>query len=430
MFFKKIKQETVKLNRENIRGQLDINQDSDIYKQVNMIDLSEKDLQIIHSLKPFVTEKIDNIVDRFYQNLENEPLLLKIINDHSSIERLKKTLRQHIVEMFDGVIDDSYLAKRIKIAHMHVRIGLQTKWYMCAFQDLLLSLIDIIEERVVQKDDLFLTIRAVSKILNLEQQLVLEAYDVESARLKEVAEQQKVLIRENVSSASQNLAAISEQANASFNQLILQSNEIVSLNNTGIQLSKLTQERAEQGKEQIVNQALNMTNIHKTVDDISDDVHVLLKISEQMQEIVSIVTGIADQTNLLSLNAAIEAARAGEFGQGFAIVAGEVRKLSEQTKNSVINVSTLIQNTNKQVEGLTISLEKIRAEVNAGNENMLKTEKHFDQILHTIGERMQQNTKIINELDSFVKGINELGKAFEEVAFSADSLTMITEEMN
>ncbi|WP_442600280.1 methyl-accepting chemotaxis protein [Neobacillus sp. D3-1R] len=272
--------------------------------------------------------------------------------------------------------------------------------------------------------------RAVSKILNLEQQLVLEAYDVESARLKEVAEQQKVLIRENVSSASQNLAAISEQANASFNQLILQSNEIVSLNNTGIQLSKLTQERAEQGKEQIVNQALNMTNIHKTVDDISDDVHVLLKISEQMQEIVSIVTGIADQTNLLSLNAAIEAARAGEFGQGFAIVAGEVRKLSEQTKNSVINVSTLIQNTNKQVEGLTISLEKIRAEVNAGNENMLKTEKHFDQILHTIGERMQQNTKIINELDSFVKGINELGKAFEEVAFSADSLTMITEEMN
>lgn len=153
-------------------------------------------------------------------------------------------------------------------------------------------------------------------------------------------------------------------------------------------------------------------------------------ISNQMQEIVGIVTGIADQTNLLSLNATIEAARAGKSGRGFAVVAGEVRNLSEQTKNSVSKVSSLIQNTQKQVEKLTKSLDKIRTEVKNGNQNMQETEKRFEQILDTMAETMQQNNKIETELISFVNVIDELGKAFEEVSLSADKLTMITQELN
>lgn len=395
-----------------------------------MIGLTEKDLHIINAIQPFVIENINFIVDRFYKNLENELSLLKIINDHSSIEKLKKTLRQHIMEMFNGRVDASFIDKRIKIAHMHVKIGLPTKWYMCAFQDLFLALMDIIQQNIINKEDCFLAIRAVSKILNLEQQLVLEAYAAESERLKEAVEEQKRLVRNNVASASQNLAAISEQTNASLQQLISQSNEIVSLAQNGTKLSLSAQERAEKGKEHMHKQALIMSNIYSAVDDISNDVHILLEISNQMQEIVGIVTGIADQTNLLSLNATIEAARAGESGRGFAVVAGEVRNLSEQTKNSVSKVSSLIQNTQKQVEKLTKSLDKIRTEVKNGNQNMQETERRFEQILDTMAETMQQNNKIETELISFVNVIDELGKAFEEVSLSADKLTMITQELN
>ena len=78
-----------------------------------------------------------------------------IINNNSTIDRLKHTLKQHISEMFDGIIDQSYIQKRIRIAHVHVKIGLQTKWYMCAFQDLLLSLSTIIEKNIVRKGRLF-----------------------------------------------------------------------------------------------------------------------------------------------------------------------------------------------------------------------------------------------------------------------------------
>ena len=430
MIFKRTQQENSYFHFENGKGDISIAKGSEIEKQLIMIDLTEKDLYIIHAIQPFVIEKIDFIVDRFYKNLENEPSLLKIINDYSLIERLKKTLRQHIIEMFNGRIDESFIDKRIKIAHMHVKIGLQTKWYLCAFQNLLLDLIDIIQQNIIDKEECFLAIRAVSKILNLEQQLVLEAYDAESERLKEAAEEQKRSVRHNVASASQNLAAISEQTNASFQQLISQSNEIVSLAKNGTQLSLIAKERAEKGKEHMQKQAFIMSNIYSEVDDISNDVQVLLEISKQMQEIVDIVTGIADQTNLLSLNATIEAARAGESGRGFAVVAGEVRKLSEQTKNSVSKVSSLIQNIQKQVEELNNSLEKIKTEVNNGNQNMNETEERFEQILDTMVETMRQNNNIETELVSFVNVIDELGKAFEEVSLSADRLNMITQEMS
>ncbi|MGG3919543.1 globin-coupled sensor protein [Parageobacillus thermoglucosidasius] len=430
MLFKRTKRENSNVSFENGRGDISITKGSEIEKQITMIGLTEKDLHIINAIQPFVIENINFIVDRFYKNLENELSLLKIINDHSSIEKLKKTLRQHIMEMFNGRVDASFIDKRIKIAHMHVKIGLPTKWYMCAFQDLFLALMDIIQQNIINKEDCFLAIRAVSKILNLEQQLVLEAYAAESERLKEAVEEQKQLVRNNVASASQNLAAISEQTNASFQQLISQSNEIVSLAKNGTKLSLSAQERAEKGKEHMHKQALIMSNIYSAVDDISNDVHILLEISNQMQEIVGIVTGIADQTNLLSLNATIEAARAGESGRGFAVVAGEVRNLSEQTKNSVSKVSSLIQNTQKQVEKLTKSLDKIRTEVKNGNQNMQETEKRFEQILDTMAETMQQNNKIETELISFVNVIDELGKAFEEVSLSADKLTMITQELN
>ncbi|MED0703161.1 globin-coupled sensor protein [Aeribacillus composti] len=432
MIFKRTKQENSYFNFDQGKGNISITKGSEIERQILMIDLTEKDLQIINAIQPFVIEKIDLIADRFYKNLEKELSLLKIINDNSSIEKLKKTLRQHIVEMFNGRIDAAFTDKRIKMAHMHVRIGLQTKWYMCAFQDLFLALMDIIQQNMMNKKDCFLAIRAVSKIINLEQQLVLEAYDTESIRLKEAIaiEEQKRSVRKNVAKASQNLAAISEQTNASFQQLIAQSNEIVSLAKNGTNLSLTAQERAEKGKEHMHQQTLNMSNIYSAVDNISNDVHLLLEISNKMQEIVGIVTGIADKTNLLSLNAAIEAARAGESGRGFAVVAEEVRKLAEQTKNSVSKVSSLIQNTQKQVEDLTKSLEKIKTEVNNGHQNMQETEKHFEQILDTMAKTMDQNNKIETELISFVNVVNELGKAFEEVSHSADQLTMITKEMN
>ncbi|MHA6260764.1 protoglobin domain-containing protein [Sporosarcina sp. CAU 1771] len=402
---------------------------SDIEKQVKMIALTDEDLRIIHNLQPFVTEEIENIVDQFYENLTNEASLMKIITDNSSVERLRQTLMRHISEMFEGVINEEYVGKRIRIAQIHVRIGLKTKWYMSAFQDLLLSLMTIIDKNIMDREEYMLAIKAVTKILNIEQQLVLEAYDDEIDRIRNQAEDEQQSIRNMVASAAENLAAVSEETNASFHQLTYQSSEIINSANKGIELSNLAEDRAGNGKKQLVIQTANMNNINYFVNDISEDVKALIDISTRMQGITQIITGIAEQTNLLALNAAIEAARAGEAGRGFAVVAGEVRKLSEETKKSLTNVSTLIRDTNSQSEKLTLSIGKIRDAVNEGNDSTKETNDHFEEILKTMNETKFQNNKIEQELDSFLQVVKELGVAFEEVANSADGLTAITQEM-
>lgn len=409
--------------------ELKVARNSEVYKQVQMIGLTAEDLIQLKRMHIYVLNNIEGIVNRFYKNLENEPSLLGIIQDNSSIERLKKTLRTHIGEMFAGEINREFLEKRIRIAHVHVKIGLQTKWYMCAFQDLLLSLLGLIEDNFPNKEEHMPLIRAVSKILNLEQQLVLEAYDAESDRIKAEGEQEKLLIRQSVAEASENLAAISEETNQSFQHLVGQSNDMIIFAKKGADLSNLAEERALQGKQQINMQAATMENIHHKVNEITGDVHVLLSITNQMAEIINIVKGIAEQTNLLSLNAAIEAAKAGEHGLGFSVVAGEVRKLSDDTKKSVANVATLIQNTNGQTEKLTSSLDKIMEEISKGNKSMQETAEHFQHILEAMCETKGQNNRIDEKLASFIQLINEMGSDFKEVAVSADKLTWIAKEM-
>ncbi|WP_431802579.1 protoglobin domain-containing protein [Halobacillus andaensis] len=94
------------------RGKINIEKGSTLHKQFQMIALTEEDLSVLKSLQPIVRRNIAVIVDQFYENLAHEGSLIEIIKDNSSIERLKKTLRAHIQEMFNGLIDEQFIHKR------------------------------------------------------------------------------------------------------------------------------------------------------------------------------------------------------------------------------------------------------------------------------------------------------------------------------
>lgn len=409
--------------------QLNVSSGSDIQNQMKMIDFSIEDLQVINRLQPIIEENIDDIVNRFYKNLENEESLLRLVHHNSSIEALKKTLKAHILEMFCGVIDDHYFSKRTKIAQIHVKIGLQTKWYLSAFQDLFTSIVKIIE-REFDERHYTSCVLALSKLFNLEQQVVLESYDQETEKIKEQSEKQKEITRKQMINASENLAAISEQTNAAYQQLHAYCVEMLETVNTRTSLSAHAEEKAENGKIQIKKQNNNMAKIYKEINGISSDVIQLSKITNRMQSIIDIVTKITEQTRLLSLNASIEAARAGGHGKGFAVVANEVKKLSEVTKNSATDISQLILTTVANVERLTDSLKEIKTSIQYGNHLMEETDRDFELILNTMGETQENNMQNQHELTAFVRIVNELGKAFEEVALSAEQLANFAHDLN
>lgn len=403
----------------------------EIDKQLAMINLTNYDLFVLKNLQPVIKEEIEFIVENFYSYIENEPILLEIVNNHSSIKRLSQTLQYHIVEMFNGTINQDYLKKRKSIGKMHVKIGLEPKWYICAFQNILISLLTILTNRNFSKEEIIASISAITKTLNLEQQLVLDAYAEEIDRIKEQAEQEKKVIQHKIMSFTQNLAAISEETNSAYRQLIKQSNDIKESVKEVSGLSTIVELKAQKGKDQIILQKDIMSKINNSVEAITENTSSLVSLLNEMGHIVEIVTDIADQTNLLSLNAAIEAARANDTtGRGFAVVAEEIRKLADKTKVSAKEVANLISNTNNQITLLSDVLGTIITSVHSGNSNMLETESQFKDILVSIGQTLNQSGEMQNELVHVVSTVHDLGDAFEEITQLADSLNIMTEEMN
>ncbi|SOB98690.1 heam-based aerotactic trancducer [Ureibacillus xyleni] len=429
MFFRN-SAKTTRINIEHITVKLDVSYKPKYKKQVQMVHLTEQDLKYLVVLKPYVEKKIYEIVEQFYDALFAEDYLIKIINENSSMDKLKITLRQHIIEMFNGIIDDSYFIKRKRIAQVHVRIDLKTKWYIAAFQNLLISFIDIIEKNISDPIDQLNMIRAASKICNFEQQLVLEEFEKVAEQLKLDMHIQKQQISQSIIQSAASLATISEQTNVTFNQINSQSEEISSFALKTSELSNLAEMKATDGKTKILHQHENMLNIRNTVDEISLNIKKLLNVSNEMENIIGIVTTIADQTNLLSLNASIEAARAGEYGKGFSVVAAEVRKLADQTKDSALSVEKLLKSNKEHTTNLVASLNRIQEEVQCEEESMNDTEEQFSQILSVMNESKAQNEMMKHEIQQLHSVISELCMTFDDVTNSADNLATIAKKLD
>ncbi|WNC13996.1 globin-coupled sensor protein [Brevibacillus brevis] len=411
------------------KGEVHIDSGSQLAKQLSQIRLTEQDLTVVKALQPLIIRNIDKIVDFFYGNIEKEQLLMSIVEKHSSIDRLKQTLNRHIQEMFSGKIDRDYYEQRSRIAVIHMRIGLEPKWYMCAFQNLLISIMDLLHQSIPDKQEFVHAVQAVTKILNIEQQIVLEEYEKEHERLRRLDQEKKDELRSLLANSAHELAAVSEQNSASVEQLTEQSREVLRFAENGTNFSNKAHQLSQEGKEKLEKQQVQMELIQTSAKQIAEEMGALEENAEKIRGIVNVVTAIAEQTNLLALNAAIEAARAGEQGRGFAVVADEVRKLAEQTKQSVFGVRELIEKTNQQTSALSTVVGEIQSLVLSSTTMTEETNAFFEGIMTAVMEGKEQSAKIQKELENFFKVMEDMNQAVAQVASSADELSEITESL-
>ncbi|MCK0470909.1 globin-coupled sensor protein [Halalkalibacter sp. APA_J-10(15)] len=414
---------------QHFQGVLSIDKNSEYAKQLEMIGLNESELGFIQSLKPYVIEQIDDVIERFYQVLTAENQLKSIINDHSSVERLKRTLSTHIVEMFSGEITDTYIKKRIKVAEIHVKIGLPTKWYVLSFQVLFQAFSTIFQQTIKDQDAFVRALNVTNKLLNLEQQLVLEAYELENERLNQEHEEQKNQFAEVVKTASEELATISQETSASMQSLNDQAKFIETKSIENLRYAAEAEQVSYNGKEQVDEQRTIIGNIQETVQGIVVESQELRQTSSDITQIISLITDIADQTNLLALNAAIEAARAGEQGRGFAVVSEEVRKLADQTKQSVSSISTLIEKTNDQMNRVLNSVEEVDLQIADSVTYVSDTAAFFEKIIDAMGLSKKQTNEVKEELLKFVQTLEGVAAASDQVSVASDQLTHSTSNL-
>lgn len=409
---------------------LDISNYPDLHKQLQLLKLTTEDLAIIKQLEPYSVELIPIMVEQFYGAISLSTELVQIIKNTTQIERLKITLTKHLGDIFKCHIDSAYIEERKHIAHTHVRIGLKSKWYLASFQSLMTTFIEFIETVDMPARDMSRSINAFSKIINFEQQLVIEAYEKEEERIRLAHETVKMKLIDRIQTTAKELNGISDQTNASLQEIAGQSEEIAVNTQQGLQLVAETEEKSMTGTTHLVTQTSLMTTISDRVGILESSMDTLSKSSQKIAEIVGLVTGIADQTNLLALNASIEAARAGEHGKGFAVVADEVRKLAEETKTAVQNVSHLIKETELNIEQMSVSVASVDEQVKMSVNTQKNLADSFTSITEAVSGIKTQYENTNEDIHTISSVITALTDTTGLVSTSSDSLLRIVHELH
>ena len=173
------------------------------------------------------------------------------------------------------------------------------------------------------------------------------------------------------------------------------------------------------------------------VDRISRQIYATNESANKISEAVEIITDIADQTNLLSLNASIEAARAGEQGRGFAVVADQIRSLAEQSGSSAQHITAIIAELIKDSEQTVKVMQEVQAIVNEQKEKLEETKNQFANVATGIEESKEETNGIKNQTEicdsarvSVVDIISNLSAISEENAASSEETTASMAELS
>ena len=174
--------------------------------------------------------------------------------------------------------------------------------------------------------------------------------------------------------------------------------------------------------EKIIQETIEVMNrINNRVKESAEIIKNLGVRSDQIGEIVGLINDVADQTNLLALNAAIEAARAGEHGRGFAVVADEVRKLAERTSDATKEIRETIQSMQSETKKAVVSMEEGVNDVGQGTVEAAKSGEALKDILHQIN-------KVTSEINQIAVASEEETATTNEIASSIQQISQVMQE--
>lgn len=249
-----------------------------------------------------------------------------------------------------------------------------------------------------------------------------------------------------LSSSMQEIAATITQLSSSVSETTVAVNEITSTIEEIRQISSISNRKAEdmagkaesvrsvadEGKTSTEKVSVGILEINKQVETIATTTIKLGEQTKNISEIIDSVTDIADQSNLLSVNASIEAAKAGEYGRGFAVVAREIKTLADKSKESTKQIREILTEIQKSASSAILATEKGTKTVNEGLSLSNVSKASIEKLEVSVGDAVDTSSQIVNSSKELHNGMNQLfetvGNIRKAMQLNSESITQLSTE--
>jgi len=238
-------------------------------------------------------------------------------------------------------------------------------------------------------------------------------------------------------STAHEIAATTAQIGATSKQISATSRELVKTMNEVNHVAEQTAQLAGSGQNAITRMENTMRQIMEAAGSITSKLAVLSDKTTNINSVVTTITKVADQTNLLSLNAAIEAEKAGEYGLGFAVVAMEIRRLADQTAVATYDIEKMVKEMQSAVAAGVMGMDKFSEEVRRGVEEVRQVSSHLAQIIHQV-QTLTPRFQTVNEgmhaqatgAQQISETLSQLSEAAQQTAESLRQSNLAIEQLN
>ncbi|MCU0546091.1 MAG: methyl-accepting chemotaxis protein [Oscillatoriaceae cyanobacterium Prado104] len=247
-----------------------------------------------------------------------------------------------------------------------------------------------------------------------------------------------------ISSSTTQIAASGKELEATMNQQVASTNEVVAtakeIAATAMQLVKTMDEVAQMsheaaqsaggGKKEIGRMESTMNKLADSTSAISGKLGVISDKANNINSIITTITKVADQTNLLSLNAAIEAEKAGEYGLGFAVVAREIRRLADQTAVATLDIENMVKEMQSAVGVGVMEMDKFTNEVRRGVEDVQSISLQLESIVRRV-EALTPRFEEVNEgMEAQSQGAQQISEAMVQLSEASSQTAAALRDIN